>query len=220
MKTFVYGDSFSNHEWCQCPQDRMWYAEFIQGELIDRTRVSASTQEMFLLATTDAVANPTARFILGTGVMYSRMMLYTDQLYADEQRHDSIDSCLQHFDTQQLDRELHVGIYHHTLVWSQYLANVVSFGSVAQQWLITHMNTPANEHIAVTHPLIQPLLKRTMSMPEYIDHRHSCRHLCEQAGILPHDHAQYGWDGHHSEAGQHYFGQHIQAIIKEREIWT
>ena len=62
----------------------MWYSRFVKGELVDRTRAGASTQEMFLLANTDAVSNTNCRFIFGTGVLYSRLPIYSDGVYTDE----------------------------------------------------------------------------------------------------------------------------------------
>ena len=127
----------------------MWYAPLVQGELVDRTRAGASTQEMFLLAVNDAVQTESSHFILGTGQMYSRIMLYRDQLYADETvQGGTVTDCLPHFDTQRLDKDLHPGIFHHTLVWSQYLSQVATTASLLRtlnhNFLIAHMNADQN----------------------------------------------------------------------------
>ena len=225
MKTFVYGDSFSNHKWCNCSQDQMWYAPLVQGELVDRTREGASTQEMFLLAVNDAVQTESSRFIMGTGQMYSRIMLYRDQLYADETvQGGTVTDCLQHFDTQRLDKDLHPGIFHHTLVWSQYLSQVATTASLLRtlnhNFLIAHMNADRQSHVNLRHPLVRPLLRHTAKIKEYVDHRNSCKSVCEQAGIQPHDYHQYSWSGHHGAKGQKHFGQHIYTITQERELWN
>ena len=221
MKTFVYGDSFTNSELCKCPKDKMWYAPLVEGELVDRTRVSASTEEMFLKATNDAVNHTNARFIFGTGVMYSRVMIYTAQLYVNEQvRQGTFDDCLPYFDTQESIESLHVGMFHHTLVWSKYLSNIVTLDSLlkaqSHQWFMVHMNTDKHEYHSPGNPLVLPLLKRTAAMPNYLDQRHSCIRICKDAGIRPYDYDKFGWSGHHSAEGQQLFSSHVVKMFTKR----
>jgi hypothetical protein len=223
MKTFVYGDSFSNAEWCKCTTDKMWYAPLVSGELVDRTREGASTEEMFLLAVNDAVTNSNARFILATGMMYSRLMLYKDRLYDNEQIRDgSLTDCLPYFDTQRLDKNLHVGIFHHTLVWAKYLTNIVTFKSLmdsrSHEWLAVHMHTDKKDYQSPLNPMILPLLKTTANMVNYVDQRHSCYSVCQQAEIKPWDYDQHGYNGHHSAEGQQYFSKHVLKVLQERNI--
>ena len=230
MKTFVYGDSFSNAEYCKCPQDKMWYAPFVAGELVDRTRASSSTEEMFLLATNDAVTNSHSRFILGTGMMYSRLMLYTDDLYNKEQvRKGQLQDCLKFFSTQFLRKKsfvfesLHISMFHHTLVWSKYLSNIVLFHSLMTMhqhtWLAVHMHTDRKDYQSPAHPLVLPLLKQTAAMPNYVDQRHSCHSVCKDAGIKPMDYAEYSWHGHHTQPGQQHFASHVNKLITDRNIF-
>jgi len=225
MKTFVYGDSFSHHKECKCPQDQMWYAPLVKGDLVDRTRSGQSTAETFLLAINDAVQEPASRFVLGSPLLFCRMPIYKDQLYDHEQiTSGTVDDCFPFFGTHSLEKHLHVSLFHHTLVWSQYLANVLSFAHIARhhehQFVITHMGTPASEHITRGHPLILPLLKQTTKIPEYIDQKHSCPTVCQRAGILPWDHAEYGSHGHHSREGQQHYGTYIANMIRERNLWN
>ena len=223
MKTFVYGDSFSNTKWCKCPHDKMWYAPFVQGELVDRTRRGASTEEMFLKATNDAVNYTNSRFIFGTGAMYSRVMIYTDQLYAKEQvRQGKFEDCLPYFATHEIDKSLHVGMFHHTLVGAKYLSNIVSLASLLQaqshQWFMVHMNTDHHEYHSPGNPLVLPLLKRTAAMPNYLDQRHSCIRVCRDADIKPLDYDQFSWSGHHTVEGQQCFGTHVVKMFSKRGL--
>jgi len=223
MKTFVYGDSFNNANFCKCSHDQMWYAPLVQGELIDRTREGASTEEMFLLATNDAVNHSGARFILATGVLYSRLMLYTDQLYDNEQvRAGTLTDCMPYLSTQELEKTLHTGIFHHTLVWAKYLSHTVTLHSLMQsqshQWFMVHMHTDRNEYQSPANPLVLPLLKHTATMPNYLDHTHSCMNVCQDAGIRPWDYDQYSWSGHHSVEGQQHFGAYAQKMFQDRGL--
>ena len=55
LKTIVYGDSFSNHEYINslAPINRedMWYMKIAMGDVVDRTRPGKSPFTMFLQAT-------------------------------------------------------------------------------------------------------------------------------------------------------------------------
>ena len=229
MKTFVYGDSFSNAELSKCPPDKMWYAPFVEGELIDRTRPGASTEEMFLLAINDAVTNKNCRFLLGTGMMYSRLAMYTDDLYEKEQvRQGKLADCLPFFQTKFLSKTSfvfgkdYVSLFHHTLVWSKYLSNIITLNTLMQsqqhKWVAVHLGTPRDDYQSWKHPLVLPLLQRTAAIANYVDQRNSCFDVCKDAGIKPWDYDQYSWNGHHTTEGQQHFGAHIKNILQSRGV--
>lgn len=231
MKTFVYGDSFSNHEMCECTQDQMWYSGFVEGELIDRTRGGASTDEAFLLMHHDAICDPDARFLFGTGAMYSRLTKYTDGLYENEtvREHHTIDDCLGFFGTHRFDQDynedavkiMHPDIFHHTLVWTRYLTQIILTASLLPStslWLVVHLHCDRNEWQSPHHPMVKPLLQRISGIPNYIGHEHSCFNLCKDNDVRAVDWEKYGESGHQGPAGQRLFGDYIKQIVHDRGL--
>ena len=224
MKTFVYGDSFSNHEICKCPQDRMWYSRFVEGELIDRTRAGASTQEMFLLAATDALTHTGERFLFGAGVLYGRLPIYSDGVYTDEKigAAHSLEECLPYVETQKFEPRFSVAMFHHTWVWATFYTQVAAMSALLQsrghEWLLTHMSTPKDEHFNPQHPLIKNSHEHVNAMKNYVDHANSCQQVCMEWGIRPLDWQTYGRHGHHTMEGQQFFGKWIKRITDHRGI--
>lgn len=232
MKTYVYGDSFSNTLECKCEPGEMWYAPFVQGDLVDRTRRGSSTDEAFLLMHHDAICDPGARFLFGTGAMYSRLTTYTDGLYDNEtvKEHSTIEDCLEFFSTQGFDdhnedavKIMHPDMFHHTLVWTRYLTQVILTASLlppTSSWLVVHMHCDRDEWQSPHHPMVKPLLQRISGIPNYIDQQHSCFNLCRDHGVRAVDWQEYGEHGHQGPEGQRLFGEHIKQIINERGLWN
>ena len=229
MKTYVYGDSFSNAVKCECEPDEMWYAPFVQGTLVDRTRVGSSTDEAFLRMHHDIICDPGARFLLGTGSIYSRLTKYTDELFENEtvREHHTFEDCLDFFDTVYLHGDggkvMHPDIFHHTLVWTRYLTQIILTASLlppTSSWMVVHMHCDRDEWQSPHHPMVKPLLQRINGIPNYIGHEHSCYGLCKEHGVRAVDWQEYGAAGHQGPEGQQLFGNYIKKISHERKIWN
>ena len=203
----------------------MWYSRFVKGELVDRTRAGASTQEMFLLANTDAVSNTNCRFIFGTGVLYSRLPIYSDGVYTDEKigAAHSLEDCLPYIETQKFEPRFSVAMFHHTMVWATFFTQVATLSSLLEsqghQWCMAHMATPKKEHLNPKHPLIRPAYNYVSAMPNYVSHVWSCLEVCMEWGIRPLDWQTYGRHGHHTVEGQKKFGETIATMMKNRGVF-
>ena len=240
-KTFVYGASSSSLQFmstlCDITQQQMWYHDFVEGVLVDRTKAGKSPSTMFLQATHDIVTSTQpVRILVALGTCY-RVPIYTDGWHEKEQltwqdpttpwyyppRETTLGDCEQYLDSARLD-----GIdpqqLHPTLVWAQIYKGItdlaVRCGQQQHQLLVVHMIACANDKVKKEHPLIAPLCRQAESLDCYINEVHSCRTVCESKGIRSMDHDQYGVQGHHGPEGQAEFARHVGKIIEERQLWN
>tara|TARA_A100001015_G_scaffold201718_1_gene225218 strand:- start:1725 stop:2444 length:720 start_codon:yes stop_codon:yes gene_type:complete len=232
MDTVIYGDSFSNLEivrdLCGRQTDRtdMWYHGFCTGDLIDRTTPRKTPGTMFLQATHDALTRKTpTRLIVALGVC-ERLPAYTDGWYGEEviNEDNNMDDCEPYFTETEVNRS-NMAQLHPTLMWTQIYKEIVQLSLLCDthrhQLMITHMNTDAvGQYINKRHPLIRPLCQLAESLPCYFNEQHSCKTVCQEAGVKPLDYAQYGWDGHHGPEGQRIFAEHMATLAKEAQLWN
>ena len=241
-KTFVYGDSFSNLEFLSqmgdILQEQMWYAPFVEGELVDRTKPGKSPFTMFLQATHDAVTErKTVRMIVALGSC-ERLPVYTDGWFDEEQLRDidpdtplpsepkrtTLTDCERYFDRVVITKQ-NMHQFHPTMLWANLYKNILDLDTRCRaeghQLVVLHMNaTQDSVWVNKRHPLVRPLCERVESLPNYFDESESCRRLCEIAGITPMDASEYGKDGHHGVEGQQHFCRHMRARIRETGIWN
>ena len=241
-KTFIYGDSFSNLECLRTMsdivQEQMWYAPFVQGRLIDRTKPGKSPLTMFLQATHDALTEQRpVRMIVALGACV-RLPVYTDGWYDEERlgvvdpttpwpspaRKTTLTDCEPYFDRVGINRQ-NTQQFHPTMLWANIYKNISDLHTRCDvdghQLMVLHMNTtPDNTWINKQHPLVRPLCEHAESLDNYITEKHSCNQLCRQQKIQPLDYHTYGWDGHHGPEGQQHFGARVSAIVAERRVWN
>ena len=172
----------------------------------------------------DAIRDPNARFLFGTGVMYSRLTTYTDGLYENEQirAHHPVEDCLKYFKTHTLEMGDNPDMFHHTLVWTRYLTQIILTDLLlpAGSWMAVQMHCTREDWQSPNHPMVKHLLDRVNGIPNYIDQDHSCNSLCNDWGILPHDWQIHSRHGHQGAEGQGRFREHIAAIAEERNLWN
>lgn len=241
-KTFVYGDSFSDHEFinslANIKHDEMWYAQFVEGDLTARTRSGKCPQTMFLQATHDAIIEQKpVRMIVALGVC-ERLTVYTDGWYDKEslKEHDpttplpmparrtTLTDCEQYF-AQAAPNRHNTQQFHPTLIWANIFKGILDLHllckSRGHQLLLLHMNaTPDSVWINKRHPLIRPLCEHAESLHNYLGEQHSCHELCRQQQIRPLDYDKYGWQGHHGREGQRHFTAEVRSMLAERNIWN
>ena len=241
-KTFVYGDSFSSVQFistlCDIKRQQMWYHEFVENELVDRTKAGQSPFTMFLQATHDAITETSGvRMIIALGACH-RLPTYTDGWYGEEQlkpvdpttplpapaRPTTLSDCEKYLGRASMTKE-NLLQFHPTLMWAMIYKGIVDLGlrcaQQGHQLLVLHMNTtPTTPWINKSHPLIAPLCQHAESMRNYITEADSCCQVCQRSAVRPADYDSYGWQGHHGPEGQAYFGKHIQQIVAQRQLWN
>ena len=241
-KTFIYGDSFSNHEHINgleaLDRNSMWYAPLSVGDTIDRTKMGKSPPTMFLQATHDAMTQKTpVRMIVALGAC-ARLTEYTDEWHAEEKLKDvdpstplpeparktTLNDCEPYLDRVEIT-EHNMSQFHPTLLWANIYKGIADLnllcGSRGHQLLVLHMNTtPDNTWINKSHPLIAPLCRHAEALDNYLTEQESCCHLCQTNGIKPLDYDTYGWQGHHGIEGQSYFGSHVHKRVEALELWN
>ena len=237
LPIIVYGDSFSNPQSCQSQPQEMWFRSAWPNSTVvfNRARPGNSPQSMFLEATHDAVTrtDPT-RLVVALGPLF-RLPRYEDGWFDQERLTDNrpedgdpaqlADACellkaVHHHDLQELDAKtaLHLtDMLHPTLLWSLLFQNVINLdalcGQRGHELVVLHMNHRPDINFRDRHVLVEPLWRAARETGSYWHTDHSCAQVCEQAGILPWDHDQYGMDGHHGPQGQRHFGSHMHDLI-------
>ena len=218
--------------------EQMWYAPFIQGEMVDRTKPGQSPFTMFLQATHDAITEQEpVRIIVALGAC-ERLPVYTDGWFDDEKlkdidpstpfphkpRRTTLTDCGQYFDRALINKHT-TEQFHPTMLWANIYKNIIDLhtrcGQEGHQLMIVHMNAAQDDvWINKSHPLVRPLCERAESFDNYFTEDESCRLLCEAAGIEPIDSDLYGRHGHHGPEGQQHFSKHMQARVQETAIWN
>jgi hypothetical protein len=231
----IYGDSFSDPTFCNSTPDDMWFRHAWPADsvVVNRARMGNSSQAMFLEATHDAVtrSEPT-RLVMALGPL-GRLPRYQDGWYDQEQltEHRPEDgnpatladasARLNSLRWQDINTSVYSGLtdlFHPTLLWSTLFKDVLCLEALCHarghELLVLHMSHMAQEYYD-RHVLLAPLLTAVRQTKCYLHIEHSCSNVCHRAGILPHDHDEYGVLGHHGPEGQRHFGLYIRELSQQ-----
>lgn len=231
----IYGSSPCTPSFCASAPEQMWFRHTWPNDMViaNRARGGNSVQAMFLEATHDAItcSEPT-RLVIALGPL-GRLPLYLDGWYDQEALTENrpedgnpatladASARLKSFtwqDMQSSSCKKLIDLFHPTLLWSMLFKDVLCLEALCRdrghELLVLHMSHTAQEYYD-RHVLLSPLLTAVRQSQSYLHLEHSCSNVCDRAGILPHDHDEYGVHGHHGPEGQRHFGLYLRELFHQ-----